>query len=197
MSNLFLFTFFFQIIFSSIFVAGQQTSDSNKLIMAKNTFEKSGQKDFDFEIGTWKTSLKRLKHPLSGSTDWLKYEGTTSVKKILNGKANLVELKVKGSSGKIEGVSLRLYNPESKKWSLHFANIANGILTIPAVGKFENGRGEFYNEDAFDGHKILVRFIISDITANSCHFEQAFSIDNSKTWEVNWVADDTRVNRKR
>ncbi len=160
-------------------------------------FEKSGEKDFDFEIGTGKTRLKTLKDPLSESSEWLKYEGTSVVKKVLGGKANLVELKVKGSSGKIEGVSLRLYNPETKKWSLHFANIANGILTKPAVGKFENGRGEFYNEDTFDGHKILVRFIILDITANSCHFEQAFSIDNGKTWEVNWVADDTSVNRKR
>ena len=197
MSNFFLFTFFLQIMVAPILVAGQQTTDSNRLIMAKNTFEKSGQKDFDFEIGTWKTRLKTLKNPISETTEWLLYEGTTIVKKVLNGKANLVELNVKGSSGNIEGVSLRLYNPDTRQWGLHFANVRNGILAIPAVGKFENGRGEFYNEDTFNGHEILVRFTISGITANACHFEQAFSMDNGKTWKVNWIADDTRVNRKR
>jgi methionine-R-sulfoxide reductase len=40
---------------------------------------------------------------------------------------------------------------------------------------------------------ILVRFVISSITPDSCRFEQAFSDDGGKTWEVNWIAIDTRV----
>jgi len=31
------------------------------------------------------------------------------------------------------------------------------------------------------------------LTASSCRFEQAFSDDGGKTWEVNWIATDTRV----
>jgi hypothetical protein len=152
------------------------------------------QHDFDFHIGTWKTHLKRLMGPLSGSNTWVEYEGTTVVRSVWNGRANLVELAVDGPAGHIEGLSLRLYNPESHQWSLNFANAASGTLAEPTVGEFKNGRGEFFDQETFNGRAILVRFVISEITPTSCHFEQAFSDDGGKTWEVNWVATDTRVN---
>lgn len=152
-----------------------------------------GQHDFDFEIGSWRTHLKRLVDPLSGSNTWAEYEGTSVVSKVLDGRANLVELKVQGHAGRIEGVSLRLYDPGTRRWSLNFANVRSGALSPPSVGGFSNGRGEFYSNETLDGRPILVRFVISDITADSCHFEQAFSADGGKTWEVNWIADDTRL----
>ena len=174
-------------------VDAQQKLDSMKTVAPKTMNKLSGQNDFDFEIGKWQTHLKRLVKPLTGSTTWVQYEGTTIVKKIFDGKANLVELDVQGLAGRIEGLNLRLYNPETKQWSLNFANMRDGNLAIPAVGSFKNVQGEFFNEDTFNGVKVLVRFIISEITADSCHFEQSFSADNGKTWEVNWIADDTRV----
>ena len=159
----------------------------------KSVIEHDGQKDFDFEIGTWKTQLKRLQNPLSGSTTWVEYEGTTIVSKVWNGRANLVELDVKGSAGRIEALSLRLYNPTTKQWSLNFAGVNDGAVSVPTIGGFKNGRGEFYNQETYKGKSIFVRFVISDITPNSCRFEQAFSDDGGKTWEVNWIATDTRV----
>ena len=153
---------------------------------------RDGQHDFDFEFGTWKTHLKRLVHPLSGSTTWAEYDGTTVVRKVADGQANLVELDVTGTTGSIKGISLRLYDASSHQWSLNFARLGSGSLTTPAVGQFKDGRGEFTNPDTLDGRPILVRFIISDITAKSTHFEQSFSADDGKTWEVNWVAVDTR-----
>jgi hypothetical protein len=154
---------------------------------------RDGQNDFDFEIGTWKTKLKRLLNPLSGSTTWIEYEGTTVVRKVWNGRADLVELVADGPAGRFEGLSLRLYNPQSRQWSLNFANVKGGVMTQPTIGEFRNGRGEFYSQDTLDGRAILVRFVISDITHDSCHFEQAFSDDGGKTWEVNWIAVDTRM----
>jgi hypothetical protein len=154
---------------------------------------RDGSHDFDFEIGKWNTHLRRLVKPLTGSTTWVEYNGTTVVSKVWNGKANLVELDVTGPAGHIEALSLRLYNPESHQWSLNFANSAGGTMAIPTIGEFKNGRGEFYDQETLNGRAILVRFVISDITANSCHFEQAFSDDGGKTWEVNWIATDTRV----
>jgi hypothetical protein len=44
-----------------------------------------------------------------------------------------------------------------------------------------------------NGRAILVRFVISGITADACRFEQAFSADGGRSWEVNWVATDSRV----
>jgi len=154
---------------------------------------RDGQHDFDFEFGSWKTHLSRLPHPLTGSHTWVEYEGTTVVRKIWNGRANLVELEVAGPAGHIEGLSLRLYNPVARQWSLDFANSSGGVLTSPIVGEFKNGRGEFYDQEKFNDRIIMVRFVISDIKPDSCHFEQAFSDDGGKTWEVNWIADDTRI----
>lgn len=171
----------------------QQGSGASKTSPQSAPAKRDGQRDFDFEIGTWKTRLTRRLRPLTGSTTWVEYEGTTVVRKVWNGRANLVELDVNGSAGRIEGLSLRLYNPESRQWSLNFSNSAGGTLTEPVFGEFKNGRGEFYGQELLNGRAILVRFIISDITPNSCHFEQAFSDDGGKTWEVNWIATDTRV----
>ena len=155
--------------------------------------ERDGQHDFDFEIGSWKTHLSRLEHPLTGSDKWVEYEGTSIVRPVWNGRANLVELEVDGPAGHIEGLSLRLYNPQSRQWSLNYANSRVGSLSPPTVGEFKNGRGEFYDQETFNGRVILVRFVISGITPNSCRFEQAFSDDGGKTWEVNWIATDTRM----
>ncbi len=152
-----------------------------------------GRHDFDFEIGTWKTHLRRLLKPLTGSTTWVEYKGVTVVRKVWNGRANLVELVADGPAGHFEGLSLRLYNPESRQWSLNFANINGGVMTQPTIGEFKNGRGEFFSQETLNGRAIFIRFVISDITPNSCRFEQAFSDDGGKTWEVNWIATDTRV----
>ena len=160
---------------------------------SRSSAPRDGSHDFDFEIGKWNTHLRRLVKPLTGSTTWVELNGTTVVSKVWNGKANLVELDVTGPAGHIEALSLRLYNPESHQWSLNFANSAGGTMAIPTIGEFKNGRGEFYDQETLNGRAILVRFVISDITANSCHFEQAFSDDRGKTWEVNWIATDTRV----
>jgi len=156
--------------------------------------QRDGQHDFDFEIGTWKTHLRRLQRPLTGSTTWVEYEGTTVVRSVLDGRANLVELKVDGPAGKLEGLSLRLYNPQSRQWSLNFANISTGTLSTPTIGEFKDGRGEFYDQESYNGRAILVRFVITKITQDQYRFEQSFSDDGGKTWEVNWIAIDTRVN---
>ena len=157
------------------------------------TEPRDGQHDFDFEIGRWQTKVRRLTQPLRGSKTWVEYAGTSIVRGVSNGRANLVELDVTGEAGRIEGASWRLYNPQTRLWSINFASMRDGQLTPPVSGRFEHGRGEFYGQDTLDGRPIFVRFVISDITPSSAHFEQAFSGDGGKTWEVNWIATDTRT----
>ncbi len=171
----------------------RQNSDAAKTSVQHTPTERDGQHDFDFEIGTWKTHLSRLLHPLTGSTTWVEYEGTTVVRKVWNGRANLLELTADGPAGHFEGLNVRLYNPQSHQWSLNFANSKGGAMSQPTIGEFKNGRGEFFDQETLDGRAIFVRFVISDITPNSCRFEQAFSDDGGKTWEVNWIATDIRV----
>ncbi|HEX3602758.1 MAG TPA: hypothetical protein VHU43_01605 [Steroidobacteraceae bacterium] len=154
---------------------------------------RDGRHDFDFDIGVWNTHLQRLVHPLSGSSTWVELDGTTMVRKIWNGRANLAELEADTASGRLSVLSLRLYDPQARQWSLNTANVKAGTLGVPTIGEFKNGRGEFFDQETFNGRTILVRNVWSEITADSCRFEQAFSDDGGKTWEVNWIAVDTRV----
>ena len=171
----------------------QQKANAGDVVPQVSAQERDGQHDFDFHIGTWRTQVKRLQRPLTGSTSWVDYEGTTVVRKVWNGGANLVELDVSGPAGRIEGLSLRLYNPDTRQWSLNFAGKAGGTMTPPTIGEFRNGRGEFYSQETLGGRAIFVRFVISGISPKSIHFEQAFSGDGGKTWETNWIATDTRT----
>jgi len=118
-------------------------SDVSQTSPQHSTAKRDGQHDFDFEIGTWKTHLSRLVHPLTGSTTWIELEGTSVVRKVWDGRANLVELEVDGPAGHVEGLSLRLYNPEAHQWSLNFANSRGGTLGQPTIGEFKTDEASF------------------------------------------------------
>ncbi|HEV2867103.1 MAG TPA: hypothetical protein VGX37_11375, partial [Allosphingosinicella sp.] len=110
------------------------------------------------------------------------------------GRANLVELEVDGPDGHFQALSLRLYNPTARQWTLNYANSSSGVLSVPpTTGEFRDGRGEFYDQEQFGGRAVLVRFVITRTGPDTAHFEQAFSDDGGRTWETNWIADDTRI----
>jgi hypothetical protein len=151
-----------------------------------------GQHDFDFEIGRWHVHLERLLKPLTHSTTWVTLDGTSVVRPVWNGLANLGELEVNGPGGHVEGLSFRLYDPRARQWRIHWANSADGVLGSAMVGGFRNGRGEFYDQEDFNGRAIFVRFIFSGITKTTFRIEQAFSDDGGKSWETNWITTFTK-----
>ena len=155
--------------------------------------QRDGQHDFDFEFGSWQVHIRRLLKPLTGSTTWVDLEGTSIVRKIWDGRANLGELDVKNATTHLEGLSLRLYNPQSRQWNIYWANGNDGSLGTAMIGQFTNGRGEFFNQELFQGKAVYVRFIFSDVAPASFRLEQAFSADGGKTWEPNWIARFTRL----
>jgi hypothetical protein len=159
------------------------------------TGKRDGQRDFDFNLGTWKTNVKRLRNPLTGSRDWIELSGTVNVRKIWDGRAQMDEVELDGPDGHFQIMTLFLYNPESRQWSETFANSNAGTLSVPMIGEFKNGRGEFYSQESFNGRSILARQIWSDIKPNSHQLEQAFSDDGGKTWEANYIATLTRANQ--
>ncbi|HWZ60190.1 MAG TPA: hypothetical protein VNW46_14530 [Gemmatimonadaceae bacterium] len=154
---------------------------------------RDGQHDFDFELGTWHIHLRRLLHPLTGSTTWVDFDGTSVTRKVWDGRADLEEFETDAPTGHIEGLTLRLYSPQTHQWSLYWANSRNGILVVPQIGQFKDGQGEFFAQDTLNGRAILVRFVWSKTTTTTPHFEQSFSDDGGKTWEVNWITDQIRV----
>lgn len=151
-----------------------------------------GQHDFDFELGRWHVHLERLVRPLTHSTTWVSLEGTSVVRPVWSGLANLGELEVDGPNGHVEGLSFRVYDPRARQWRIHWANSADGVLGPAMVGGFRNGRGEFYDQEDFNGRAILVRFIFSGLAKTAFKLEQAFSDDGGKSWEPNWIATFTK-----
>jgi hypothetical protein len=145
------------------------------------------QRDFDFFIGKWKVHNRKLKERLKGSTAWEEFEGTVVARHIWGGKANTDEYEADSPSGHIQGMTLRLFDPKSRQWSLYWSNSSTGHLEKPMIGEFKDGLGEFYDQEMYEGKSIYVRFLWSGLTENSCRWEQAFSADGGKTWETNWI----------
>ena len=114
-------------------------------------------------------------------------------RKVWEGRAQLEEFETNGPSGRVEGLTLRLYNPQTHEWRLYWANSKVGIMDPPQVGRFKNGVGEFYATDTYEGRTVLVRFVWSKTDTASPHFEQSYSEDGGKSWEVNWITDQTRT----
>ena len=165
---------------------------------AQTAAELDGQHDFDFEIGSWHIHLKKLLHPLTGSNTWVEFDGTSVTRKLWDGRSQIEEFETDNpTTGHIEGMTLRLFHPDSHQWYLYWANAKDGVLVVPQIGQFKNGVGEFYAQDTLNGKMILVRFIWSKTNTDTPHFEQAFSEDGGKTWEVNWITDQTRVPEKK
>jgi hypothetical protein len=154
--------------------------------------EHDGITDFDFFIGRWKAYNRRLRERLKDSNDWEEIEAEAVVRKVLGGMGNIDEITMQREAGHLQGLTLRLYNPQSGQWSMYWSASTDGVLQPPFVGGFTDGRGEFYSQEVSEGRSIFCRLTCSDITETSCRWEQAFSTDGGKTWETNWISELTR-----
>jgi hypothetical protein len=154
-----------------------------------------GSHDFDFLIGDWKAHVRRLPERLKGSNVWVEYNGISNHKKLLDSNANFEEFDVFSPDHKlrIKAQTLRLYNPDSHQWSIYLVDLDKGTLDLPpVVGQFNGKRGEFYNQQTWEGRAVLVRYAWLDISPKSSRMEQSFSGDGGKTWEVNWICELSR-----
>jgi hypothetical protein len=156
---------------------------------------RDGSHDFDFQIGKWKLKIKKLEKPLSGQQKWLEFTGTSTVTPLWGGKAQVEEIEIDSpTAGHLEGMTFRTYSPTGHQWYLNWQNVKTaGAFGPPTVGGFSGGRGEFYDQEDWNGKMILVRDLWTNVTKSSAHFEQSFSDDGGKTWEPNWIADQTRL----
>ena len=153
---------------------------------------RDGLHDFDFVIGRWNVHLRKLLHPLTGSTEWVEYTGTSVMNKIWDGRANMEEFKVASTDGRlrIDAQTLRLYDPETQRWSIWLADAGHGKLSgPPTVGAFHDGRGEFLDAEDYGGRTILVRYVWTRPTPTTARMEQSFSADWGRSWEVNWICE--------
>ncbi len=171
----------------------RSSQDNPKPATAPNL---SGLHDFDSRAGHWRSHHRRLKERLAGSHEWVEFDGTQTLWLLMDGYANVDEndFKVPGG-GVYRGVTLRAYDAKTGQWAIWWLDGRNpfGELDPPVKGCFVKGVGTFYADDKLRGKPIRVRFVWSGMTANSAHWEQAFSPDGGKTWETNWITDFRRI----
>jgi hypothetical protein len=153
---------------------------------------RDGAHDFDFDLGVWKTQITRRLHPLTGSQESMQLTGTVTVRKVWDGRAQLEEIEADGPKGHWEGMTLFLYNPQARQWSMNFANSSNGTLATPMIGSFENGRAELFASDTLDARSILVRAVWSDITPTTHTYQEFYSADGGRTWALSFMAKKTK-----
>ena len=151
-----------------------------------------GSADFDFLFGSWTVRNRRLKQRLKGCLEWEEFESRCRARPILGGLGNMDEFVLERASGRAEAITVRLYNPAAGEWSIYWAAGGAGRFDVPMVGQFDGPRGEFLSHEVFEGRHILARFIWTVISAAACRWEQAYSADGGKTWEINWTMEFSR-----
>lgn len=195
MSSLTRFGFFVFAASTALVMLPTTTKATNPAAAAQDAAIHDGQHDFDYLIGSWKIHLKRLVNPLTGSNQWVEFDGTVTCQKIWDGRGELEQFDVDSPEKHIviHGLTIRLYNPKTGQWHIYWSNADRGVIDWPPVeGHFTSGRGEFYDEEDHDGKPILVRYVWTRTDTASPHFEQSYSADWGKTWEVNWITDQTK-----
>jgi len=148
--------------------------------------ENSSPDDFDFLVGKWRIHNKKLNKRLAGCDEWTEFEASGECRKILNGFGNTDSFKTELDGAAFEAMTLRLFNPKTKLWSIYWADSKAVVLDVAQVGSFENGVGEFYARDIFEEKPVIVKFRWDATAGENPVWSQAFSADEGKTWEWNW-----------
>jgi hypothetical protein len=156
---------------------------------------RDGRHDFDLRFGDWRVHHKKLKERLAGSHEWIEFDGTLSMRPLMDGLVNVSDNVFNMPDGAYRGVSLRAYDPKTGVWATWWIDSRNplGEIDPPLKGRFEGNTGTFFGDDTSNGRPVRVRIIWSNVTSTSARWEQAFSADGGKTWETNWIASDTRL----
>ena len=155
----------------------------------------SSAADFNFLVGVHCVHHKKLKSRLTNSNEWIIFDGTHTQELLLNGIGNLEQQQMTAPDGKpMSGIALRLFNPETRLWSIYWADSQSGTLDIPMIGSFENNIGYFFSKDKYAGRPVLVQFKWDATDPGQPVWSQAFSTDNGITWEWNWYMYFTNKN---
>lgn len=153
----------------------------------------STEHDFDFWMGRWRVDGRRLRERLADCDEWEEITATSIAWPLLGGLGNVDEFHTDFGGGFV-GMSLRLFDPKRREWSIYWADsLRPGPLEVPVVGSFAGNVGIFECEDVHAGRPILVRYTWSRVETPNPRWEQAFSEDGGATWETNWVNDFARV----
>lgn len=130
----------------------------NDGVLEINAAKNSSPFDFDFYVGKWRIHNRRLKSELDNCNEWVEFEATDDCYKILKGYGCLNQYRTQFDGIPFDGVTLRLFNPKTKLWSLHWADSSAVKLDTPLVGSFDEEIGKFYAQYVWNGSPIIEMF---------------------------------------
>ncbi|MFE6489778.1 hypothetical protein ACFVGN_43555 [Streptomyces sp. NPDC057757] len=158
----------------------------------------NGTNDFDFLHGTWRVANRRLTAPLSGGDSnigsdigWEEFPGESVVRPLFGGAGNIDEIAFPTLGRR--GATLRLYDREARQWSIFWSDSRTGRLDPPVTGGFTGDRGDFHGDDTYGGRPIRVHVTWYRLGPDAARWEQEFSADGGRSWELNWTMDLTRT----
>jgi hypothetical protein len=155
----------------------------------------SSKNDFDFLVGDWLIRHKKLKHRLVNNQEWIEFDSTFKMFKVLNGLGNIDNMNTSIDGAEYEGMSIRFFNPTTQLWSIHWADTNTLALDTPTVGSFDRDFGHFFTTDHLDGKKITVVYRWDVRDKENPIWSQAFSADQGQTWEWNWYMYFSKINQ--
>lgn len=147
----------------------------------------SSKTDFNFFIGKWNLQNKTLKKNPDNAVEWKEFESTQEMHTILDGIGNIDNFLAERNGKHFEGMTLRLFNPQTRLWSIYWADSNYGVLGIPpVVGSFENHVGFFFSKETSNGKNVITVYRWDVRNPDKPIWSQATSEDNGQTWEWNW-----------
>jgi len=150
-----------------------------------------GRRDFDFFYGEWRVRHRKLDRRGVGCESWHEFDGWSACRGLMGGVCNVEEADM--PARRAQGVAFRSFDIARRTWSIHWVSSSDGLMGEPVHGRFEKGEGRFYGVDLDDGRPVRVVFVWDNITSTSARWTQAFSYDDGKTWETNWVMQFART----
>ena len=148
---------------------------------------------FDFLFGPWQVRHRRLQSRLTACTKWDLFDGTCSVWPVLGGHGNFDDNLLHLPGQDYRALTMRSYDPASDQWAIWWLDARHPHqLDVPVKGRFVQDIGTFFANDMLNGTAIAVRFSWLATQTPTPRWEQAFSADGGKSWEVNWTMDFTR-----
>lgn len=156
---------------------------------------RDGSKDFDFMLGTWNVHTRILSKLFVHSHDWKDCYARITTKAFENGGGELEVGPIRCLGAQpVSTITARIYNTSTHQWSLYWASDTTSLSGPPQVGHFgSDGVGIFDTYYTYRGIPVVARYRWSVLPGNHPHFEQLYSNDNGKTWELNWDSVCTRV----
>jgi hypothetical protein len=150
---------------------------------------------FDFWQGHWRGHNRKLVDTIDPDcTDWVEFEAYCEARTTLAGLGSLDLFVAKDFPGRghVEGMTVRLYNPDTDTWKIYWvASTYPGDIGVPVEGRFDRNVGRFYCEEELGGRMVRVQFEWTVNSPTSATWRQLFSFDGGETWKLNWQADHT------